>query len=217
VQDSKKYNEWVNAIDYETEIGLDEHDKYKQELEARGISPQEAARKRDASGLPAGGGAAKVQVVQHEVDPHSVENVGEGIVRRRVLTPYKRAMDGTANSENLSQGQLPKLLEGSSAAMAMAAVQVCFFSAPCMHRVCLFLRRAYAADVDTCGAADAMWLLGTQCKRQTSPVCFFEGVKHLTTVRTSRDSHYQRAQVASVATVHSSHAGTNSRIRSRLL
>jgi len=52
------------------------------------------------------------------------QRVGEGVLRRYLVTPYRRAMDGNAPAENLSQGQLPKLLEGSSAVAAMAAVQV---------------------------------------------------------------------------------------------
>ena len=56
VQDSKRYNEWMNVVDYETPEAEEEHEAYKAELAAKGLTlAQFVARKRKASRQAAGG------------------------------------------------------------------------------------------------------------------------------------------------------------------
>ena len=61
MQDSKRYNEWMNIVDYETPEGEQEHEVYKKELQGRGLTPaQFLARKRKASRQAAGTGKAQL-------------------------------------------------------------------------------------------------------------------------------------------------------------
>lgn len=125
VKDSIHYNEWMNAIDYETDEGAEDHERFRQQLERDGLSPAAFLAKRKAARQ--GGSAHKVFVAegpQQEVDPDFAEPAGEGVVRRRVVQPHKKVLEGSTLSENLSLGQLPKLYEPSSAAAAMAAARV---------------------------------------------------------------------------------------------
>lgn len=61
MQDSKKYNEWMNIVDYETEEGAKDHDKYKKDLLQSGFTPaQFLERKRK---LRQGGGSNKIHLL----------------------------------------------------------------------------------------------------------------------------------------------------------
>jgi hypothetical protein len=67
--------------------------------------------------------SASLQTALLEVDPNFKEVVSDGVVRRHMLVPTKRVREGTANSENLSNGQLPKLIDGSDFTAAMLRVR----------------------------------------------------------------------------------------------
>lgn len=61
MQDSKKYNEWMNIVDYETEEGAKDHEKYKKDLLQSGFTPaQFLERKRK---LRQGGGTYKIHLL----------------------------------------------------------------------------------------------------------------------------------------------------------
>jgi hypothetical protein len=63
VQDSKRYNEWMNIVDYETPEGDREHEQYREELRRKGLSPvQLLARKRKASRQVTGTGKMNAEV-----------------------------------------------------------------------------------------------------------------------------------------------------------
>lgn len=65
LQDSKRYNEWMNVVDYETPEGEKEHEEYKKELQQRGLTPaQFLARRRKASRHAAGPGKAHLAEVR---------------------------------------------------------------------------------------------------------------------------------------------------------
>lgn len=67
--------------------------------------------------------SVRIQTALLEVDPNFKEFVSDGVVRRHMLVPTKRVREGTAISENLSNGQLPKLIDGSDLAAAMLRVR----------------------------------------------------------------------------------------------
>lgn len=61
MQDSKKYNEWMNIVDYETEEGVKDHERYKKDLLQSGFTPaQFLDRKRK---LRQGGGSNKIHLL----------------------------------------------------------------------------------------------------------------------------------------------------------
>jgi hypothetical protein len=89
--DSDKYNEWMNPIDYEPEEAVEAGIG---DASRAGGAGRIGSRKRQRE-VPEGA----------EIIPGRDTVVGEGVTRQEVGTPYPRAMDGTARTQNLSQGQ----------------------------------------------------------------------------------------------------------------
>eukprot|EP00887_Chlorella_sp_A99_P002369 scaffold10.g2369.t1 len=95
LEDSERYNEWMNPRDYETPEGAAEagaDGKRKREGEEEGAVDEDAAKRARAGGsVP-------------EVAADGGEQVVDGVVRQRVLAPHRKAMD-PPTAVDISQGQ----------------------------------------------------------------------------------------------------------------
>ncbi|KAK9830209.1 hypothetical protein WJX72_010310 [[Myrmecia] bisecta] len=132
LRDSAKYNEWMNPIDYEPEEPGAEGDAAGKPGAATGnaapagaaVDAAGAKRKLEAAGEENAAKKAKVDVPaaavvpamrripapmpRPEIDPSTAERLGPNVVRRKVVNPDRKVVDGTATTENLSQGQQRK-------------------------------------------------------------------------------------------------------------
>ncbi|KAL3142735.1 hypothetical protein ABBQ38_003035 [Trebouxia sp. C0009 RCD-2024] len=112
--DSRKFNEWMNPVDYETE-------EYQKEQDALEQNQTTASRRQgdgiEASGSkrkfsPGGEGGTKRSAPRQRIDPGSGwhkagpdQQLPPHVAWNQVTDAERQTLDGSANAENISRGQ----------------------------------------------------------------------------------------------------------------
>ncbi|KAA6426594.1 MAG: SWI SNF complex subunit SMARCC2 isoform 2 [Trebouxia sp. A1-2] len=132
--DSKKFNEWMNPVDYETE-------EYQAEQEAMDQNQSAAAKSGQADGTDAGAGSGNKRkfspggetgsrraAARQRVDPgagwHKAgpdQQLPPHVAWNQVSDTERRSLDGSASAENISRGQQRGPMRSNSYKLPQAA------------------------------------------------------------------------------------------------